>query len=152
MIVYRVGRTKYARDVTGEGARLFGGRWNHKGTACLYTAESRALAVLEYTVNVNLDDIPRALSITTFKLPDDSVQLLTESDLPGSWLGIPSAAATRDYGTRLLKNVTALVTRIPSTIIPEEWNYLINPAHPAIGGCKVLDCKDFVYDLRIKTV
>ena len=62
MKVYRLSKTKFAEDLTGEGARLNGGRWNHILTACLYTAESRALAVLEYTVNVNIDDIPRALA------------------------------------------------------------------------------------------
>lgn len=73
MIVYRIGRTKYAEDLTGEGARLNGGRWNHRLTACLYTSESRALAVLEYTVNVNIDDIPRALSISTVEIPEKNI-------------------------------------------------------------------------------
>ena len=63
MVVYRLGGTKYATDLTGEGARLFGGRWNNEGTPCIYTSQSRALAILEYTVNINIDDIPRALSI-----------------------------------------------------------------------------------------
>ena len=62
MLVYRIGRTKRAGDLTGEGSRLNGGRWNHKLTPCIYTSESRALALLEYTVNVNIDEIPRALT------------------------------------------------------------------------------------------
>ena len=56
MIVYRLSRTRWADDLTGEGSRLHGGRWNHPGTPCIYTSESRALAILEYTVNVNVDD------------------------------------------------------------------------------------------------
>ena len=61
MIDYRVGRTRYARDLDGEGARLHGRRWNHPLTPCIYTSESRALALLEYTANVNIDDIPRLI-------------------------------------------------------------------------------------------
>ena len=85
MVVYRVGKTKYANDLKGEGARLFGGRWNNKMVGCLYTSESRALAVLEYTVNVNIDDIPRALSITVIGIPDSPIKILSEADLPGDW-------------------------------------------------------------------
>jgi RES domain-containing protein len=64
MIVYRIGKNKFARDLKGEGAKTERGQVNHKLTACVYACRSRALAVLEYTVNVNIDDIPRALSIT----------------------------------------------------------------------------------------
>ncbi|MGI8637275.1 MAG: RES family NAD+ phosphorylase, partial [Segetibacter sp.] len=77
MIVYRIGRLKYSKDLSGEGAKLNGGRWNHKLTPCLYTSASRSLAILEYTVNVNIDDIPRALSMTTLEIPDKKILRLT---------------------------------------------------------------------------
>ena len=73
MIVFWVGRTKYAADLAGTGASLYGGRWNHKLFPCIYTSQSRALALLEYTVNVNIDDIPRAISITSFEIPDTAI-------------------------------------------------------------------------------
>ena len=73
MIVYRLGKTQYCNDLIGVGAKLFGARWNISGTACLYTAESRALALLEYTVNVNIADIPKALSFTVIEIPDGNV-------------------------------------------------------------------------------
>ena len=85
MIVYRIGKTKYASDLKGDGARLSGARWNNKTVGCLYTSERRALAVLEYTVNVNIDDIPGALSITVIEIPDKPARILTEADLPGNW-------------------------------------------------------------------
>src|ERR1700733_6050396 len=103
MIVYRIGRTKHANDLTGEGARLNGGRWNQRLTPCLYTSESRALAVLEYTVNVNIDDIPRALSITTLKIPDHPILDLKISDLPGDWSAAPAPGSTKIFGTALLQ-------------------------------------------------
>jgi RES domain-containing protein len=152
MVVYRIGKTKYAGDLTGEGARLNGGRWNNKLTACLYTSESRALALLEYTVNVNIDDIPRALSFTTIEIPDGSISEIKEEDLPGDWKAVPAPASTRAFGTDLLKAAKSLVLKIPSTVIANEFNFLINPAHPDHTSCRILDVKDFVYDVRIKLV
>lgn len=149
MIVYRVGRTKYANDLTGEGARLNGGRWNHKLIPCIYTAESRALALLEYTVNVNMYDIPRALSITAFEIPDSHILEIKLSDLPGNWKEVPSPASTKDFGTGLLKAVIPVI-KIPSTVIMEEANYLLNPAAAGSKDFKLLNVKDFVYDVRIK--
>ncbi|MCU7548552.1 RES family NAD+ phosphorylase [Chitinophagaceae bacterium LB-8] len=150
MLVYRLGRTKFAQDTSGEGARLFGGRWNHKLTPCLYTAESRALAVLEYTVNVHIDDVPRALSMTVLEMPDQHLLTLTPKDLPGDWLQSPVPASTKDFGTELLKKAEYLVIKIPSVVIPEEYNYLVNPLHKDSGLVKVLSVHDFVYDVRIK--
>jgi RES domain-containing protein len=150
MNVYRLGKTKFAADLTGEGARLNGGRWNHVLTACLYTAESRSLAVLEYTVNVNIDDIPRALSLITLEIPDWSIDIFNEAQLPGDWKTAPAPASTRDFGTAWLKAAGNLVMKVPSTVVPEEWNLVINPLHPAIRECKIIDVKDFIYDVRIK--
>jgi len=150
MIVYRIGKTKFAADLAGAGAKLNGARWNHVGTPCLYTAESRALALLEYTVNVNIDDIPRALSFAALEVPASSIETVVEAHLPGDWKQIPSPSSTRDFGTNWLKKATSLVLRIPSTVIPAEWNYLVNPQHPGIADCKILDIRDFVYDVRIK--
>lgn len=152
MIVYRVGKTKYANDLAGQGARLFGGRWNNKMIACLYTSESRALAVLEYTVNVNIDDIPRALSITTIEIPDRKITILNEADLPGDWKHSPAPSSTKDFGSKLLLAAAEPVIRIPSTVIPAEFNYLLNPLHPDSKKFKILDTRDFEYDIRIKTV
>jgi RES domain-containing protein len=152
MLVYRIGKTKFANDITGEGARLNGGRWNNKGTACIYTAESRALAVLEYTVNVNVDDIPRALCITTFEIPDTGIYELKDADLPGNWRDMPAPSSTKDLGTNLLNTAATLIIKVPSTVITEEFNYLINPAHMDSKDIKIIDVKDFVYDVRIKLV
>src|SRR5438067_8358427 len=103
MIVYRISSRKYAEDLTGEGARLYGGRWNHKLTPCLYTAATRALAILEYSVNVNIDDIPRALSIACIEIPDTATLLLEQAQLPGDWRQAPTPSSTKEFGTTLLK-------------------------------------------------
>jgi RES domain-containing protein len=150
MIVFRIGKTKYAKDLTGEGARLNGGRWNHKLIACIYTSESRALAVLEYTVNVNIDDIPGALSITTFEIPKIGILELKEADLPGNWKEVPTPSSTKDFGSNLLKTAAFPIIKIPSILIQKEFNYLLNPAHVDSKNFRILDISDFVYDVRIK--
>ncbi|MVN22103.1 RES family NAD+ phosphorylase [Mucilaginibacter arboris] len=152
MIVYRLGRTRYANDLTGEGAKLFGGRWNNKMIGCLYTSESRALALLEYTVNVNIDDIPRALSITIIEIPDHSIRILKEADLPGNWKHSPAPSSTKQFGSSLLLAAVEPVIRVPSIVIPDEYNYLLNPLHPESKKFRIIDLSDFIYDVRIKTV
>lgn len=150
MLVYRIGKTRYATDLSGEGARLYGGRWNHKLTACIYTSESRALAVLEYTVNVNIEAIPRSLSITVIEIPSSSIFTITENKLPGNWKESPAPAATKDFGTQLLKAAKTAIIKIPSAIISQECNYLLNPAHINSKAFKIVEVSDFVYDVRIK--
>ncbi len=150
MNVYRIGRSKYARDLTGEGARLFGGRWNNKGIPCLYTSESRALALLEYSVNVNLDDVPRALTMAIIEIPDSSIKIISEIQLPGNWKQVPAPKEAKDFGSALFKEKDFPVFKIPSTVVPEEFNYLLNPLHKDSGSFKLLDVRDFIFDVRIK--
>lgn len=150
MIIYRVGRTKYAHDLDGEGARLFGGRWNHKLTPCIYASESRALALLEYTANVNIDDIPRALSITTFEIDPAHIFEIPVSKLPGDWKIAPVPASTKDFGTALLRKGDHGILKIPSAIIEDEFNYLLNPLFRKAAAYSIQSVRDFVYDVRLK--
>lgn len=150
MLVYRISKTKYATDLSGEGARLFGGRWNNKLTPCIYTSESRALALLEYTVNINIDDIPRALSIITLDILDEGIYELNQSQLPGDWKDVPAPSSTKDLGSNLLNEAKNAVIKIPSAIIANEFNYILNPRYPQSKSFKIIDIKDFVYDIRIK--
>ena len=150
MLVYRIGRTKFAHDLTGEGARLHGGRWNNKFVPCIYTSESRALALLEYTANVNIEDIPRALSISVFKIPDDQVFEIPLTQLPGDWTSAPASSSTKEMGSSILKASEYLAIKIPSAIIPDEFNFLLNPAHQNSVNFQLLSVKDFVYDVRLK--
>jgi len=152
MFVYRIGKTIYSKDLTGEGARLNGGRWNHILTPCIYTSESRALALLEYTVNVNLDDIPGNLSITQIEIPDSSIKEFDQRDLPADWTGIPAPASTKNFGTKHLKGASAAILKIPSAILSKEFNFILNPLHPDSKYFKIRSVEDFVYDQRIKLI
>ena len=149
MLVYRLGKTAWAENLDGEGARLFGGRWNNVGTACIYTSETRALAMLEYSVNINIDDIPRALSFTEIEIPDD-IQIFSLKELPGDWNHNPAPGSTKDFGDKNLKLLKHAVLRFPSSVIKDEFNYVLNPQHPGAKKFRVRGVRDFSYDVRVK--
>ena len=137
MLVYRISKTQYAEDLNGTGAKLYGGRWNHIDTPCIYTASSRSLAILEFSVNVNIDYIPRALSICIFEIDETMVKEFEINKLPGDWKDVPSPFSTKEFGTKLLEKGNPII-KLPSIIIPDEFNFILNPMA-------------FVYDLRIKS-
>lgn len=148
MLVYRLSKTKYAEDLKGTGSKINGGRWNHIDTACIYTSESRALAVLEFSVNVNIDFIPRALSICIFEIDESEVKMFKVSQLPGDWREVPATYSTKTFGTQWFDKGVRIL-KMPSIVIPDEFNYLINPS---VGNehFKLVSVKDIVYDIRIK--
>lgn len=150
MKVFHLGWSKYAGDLTGIGAELNGGRWNNEGIPCIYTSSFLSLAVLEYAVNNSLENIPRALSYTIYDIPDTDYLKLKISSLPGNWADHPAPISTMDFGSKILKENKNLVITIPSVIIPEEYNYLINPNHADIGKVKIMEIKDFTFDIRVK--
>ena len=152
MLVYRLCRTKYARDLSGEGSRLRGGRWNHKKTSCVYCSSSRSLAILEYTVNINIEEIPRSLSIVTIDIPDESIYCPAISKLPGDWKDSPTPSSTKNFGTALLSKNQYAVLQLPSVIIPQEFNYILNCMHPLREKFEIKEVSEFIYDTRIKLV
>lgn len=149
MQVYRISQTRYANDTTGEGARLFGGRWNLPLISCLYTSGSRALALLEYSVNVNIVEIPRALSFITYEIDERLIYEVLIEDLPGNWKDYVIPKQTQEFGTSLLLKKKFPIIKIPSIIIPEESNYLINPLY--YSDLKIIEIKDHIYDIRVKS-
>jgi RES domain-containing protein len=150
MKVYRVGKKQYSSDLLGEGARLFGGRWNSIGTPCLYTSESRALALLEFSVNIQISDISNTLCFTVIEIPDDEILEVDLENLPENWNSFPVSSSTRLFGNELLTNCEKPIIKIPSTIITKEWNYLLNPKYNNSNNFKIIEIEDYVYDVRIK--
>ena len=150
MHVYRVSRRKHANALDGAGSRINGGRWNNPGTACIYTSQSRALAILEYAVNVRLDDIPPDLVMITLEVPDNENNIFIPRQLPQKWNSQITTQASRDFGTALLKKAEHLIIKIPSVVIPEEYNYIINPRHPNMKKVLIADLSPFSFDARLK--
>ena len=150
MFIYRLSLTQYAKDLSGEGAWRFGGRWNKAGTNCVYTAENRALTVLESLVHDTINTMPKGLSIMTLHVPDDKDLLLIPNKLPESWNRTEVSEETQQFGSALLEKAEYLIIRVPSVIAPQEYNYLVNPGHPDIKKVSIADISDFSFDTRLK--
>lgn len=148
MKVYRISKKEYAKDLMGTGAKLYGGRWNRVNTPCIYTSESRALALLEYTVNCPIKFIPPLLTISTFEIEDNRIGKISQHEIPENWKVIPASITTQKVGTEKLQKGIAIV-QIPSIILPKENNFLLNPLANKIGF-KLIHQDDFIYDKRIK--
>jgi RES domain-containing protein len=150
MFLYRIGKTKYAKELKGKGAKMNGGRWNYEGVACIYTAQSRALSLVEYSAHVSLEDLPRALCFTTFDVPDSPIFELEIDVLPENWDHWPYPKETRDFGSELLRKNEYLLFKFPSAIVPFEYNYLINPQHKEMTNVTIMDVIEYSYDTRLK--
>jgi RES domain-containing protein len=150
MIVYRVSKKQFAEDLRGEGARLYGGRWNHIHTGCLYTSATRSLALLEFSVNVNRMLAPKSLSLVAIEIPEKNILVLNTADLPENWQEVPVPGSTRDFGTGLLREARYPVIAIPSVVVPEEYNYLLNPLHKDHVKCRTVTINELSFDGRIK--
>ncbi len=150
MNVYHVGSQKYASQLTGEGAKLHGGRWNTIGSACIYTSESIALCVLEFAANVSVDLMPPSLAITVLFIPEQSWKEFSGKELPANWQHTPAPTETTLFGSAFLNNAKYLVLKVPSAIIPLEYNYIINPLHADFKKVKLKEVHPFTFDSRIK--
>jgi RES domain-containing protein len=150
MEVYHLGRTKFADQLSGEGAKLHGGRWNRIGQPCIYASESKALCILEYAANVSLDLLPFSLSITVYFIPDNSWKQFNENELPKTWNSVPVTSETKEWGTTHLLEKKFLALKLPSVIIPSEYNFIINPLHPDFKKVKIKNIHSFTFDQRIK--
>ena len=137
----------YAFD--GEGARLFGGRWNSPGVPMVYVASTRALAVLEQLVHLD-----RATLLSSFVLIpcEFDEQLVTDLDpalLPPDWRREPPPSEVAVIGDLWVKNAVSAVLAVPSAVIEEERNFLLNPGHPHFPKIKIGDSVDFDFDRRL---
>jgi RES domain-containing protein len=149
---YRLVIRDYAAfALSGDSAAEHPGRWNHRGYRAVYTAESRALAALELYVNFSEEDVIN-LEFSLFELhipPEVRTTDLKLKDLPKDWRSIPPSDSTRDIGTEWLSQGVTAVLTVPSIIIPEEKNLLLNPNHPDFRKIKKSGPRAFAYDPRL---
>jgi RES domain-containing protein len=150
VIVYRICRTQNSRDLSGTGARIFGGRWNYKGVSVVYTSESKALATLEYLVHVPLSLIPDELSLTSIKIPNSVVpKKIRLPKLPRNWRDYPAPAKLAKIGSDWVLRNETLLLKVPSAIIKDEFNILLNPAHRDMRVVKITDVEKYKLDERL---
>ena len=155
MKVFRIEREKYlSTTLKGIGAALSEGfRWNSANTNLVDTAESRALATLEIAVHLDLtSDLPTDRFYVELFIPDEIEILdLPLESLPEGWDSKPPLLETQYIGDDFVLQNQALVLRVPSSIIPQEYNYLINPHHPEIKKITIISTEKLVFDHRLKT-
>src|SRR5438067_13369718 len=146
MILYRIAKCNYAGDLSGTGARLYGGRWNSEGKPMLYTASSRALAVLEVLVHLSPLLVPNNFCLVEIEVPENSIYTLTPDLLPLNWRDISPPIALRDLGDDFLRKQEHLLMKVPSSIVPAEYNCLLNPLHPDASKAIVINREPFSFD------
>src|SRR5829696_2868874 len=137
MEVYHIGSKKFATQLTGEGAKLHGGRWNSIGVPCIYTAESIALSVLEYAANVSLHQMPPSLTISVYTLPEKCWKEFPVEELPKNWQETPAPIEAQEWASNFLQEAKYMALKLPSVIIPSEHNYILNPLHADFKKIKI---------------
>jgi RES domain-containing protein len=149
MIVYRISDHRYINDLSGTGAALYGGRWNSKNVYIVYTAQSPSLALLETVVHMG-GMPPANYSLATIELPDSLAPALAEGILQPDWYISPPPEALKLIGDEFVQKMKYLILPVPSAIMPEEHNYLVNPRHRLAGKIKVLSVKSVRMDGRLR--
>jgi RES domain-containing protein len=156
VIVWRIATdtpTYLADDLTGTGAKLTGGRWNRKGLPLIYTSATRALACLETIVHLNAGGLPLNRYLVAIDIPDPTwakARHETAVTLAVGWDAEPAGKISIDLGTNWLQAATTAILVVPSVIVPEECNVLINPAHPDSGDITATKVRKWTYDPRLR--
>jgi RES domain-containing protein len=149
MFLYRLAKTIRAADLTGEGARQAGGRWNYPGTPVIYTAQNGSLAVLEVLQYIEVADV-RKFSMLTLEVPDDApIQRVSLISLPNHWQAFPYPEETRIIGRQWADDGQTLLLEVPSAVYPDESNWLINPLHSMASQIRIVSVKPFVFSDRL---
>ena len=148
MIVYRISDCRYINDLSGKGAAQYGGRWNNIDTYMVYTAQSRSLALLEAVVHIG--KVPATgYCMAEIELPDDSIQIFPANKLPVDWMLNPPPDYLKVIGDNFIRSGKYLALEIPSVLMMEEHNYLLNPAHSLFKKVKIIHERGITIDERL---
>jgi RES domain-containing protein len=149
VFVWRLTRAPF-QALDGEGAHVNGGRWNSEGTGVVYTSSTLALAALEYLVHVDPPDVPADLVAMRIEVPDEVPgDAVDTEDLPRDWNEVPDHPACLDHGDAWAAAARTLLLRVPSAIVPEEHNILLNPRHLDAARIAVIAVRPFAFDRRL---
>lgn len=148
MEAWRIARTgDRAKAFSGEGARLYGGRWNSPGVRMVYAAGSRSLAILEILVHLN-----KAGSLGSYFLYEieiDATLVQNVANVPQGWNAEPPTAISQSIGDAWVRAASHPVLTVPSAVVPEERNYLLNPAHPGFTKLRLGNAQPYRLDPRL---
>ena len=148
MELYRLGVCHNADNLSGEGAKMYSGRWNSESVPAVYFASSRALAVLEVLVHLPTGLLPSNFCMARFEVKADFFEFKTE-DLPQKWQSYPFLKRTQILGNQFFRENKSLLLKVPSAIVNGDFNYIANPLHPDIKKLKFLEKVSFSFDDRL---
>ncbi len=150
LTAWRIVKWKHARAAfSGEGARLYGGRWNSAGVAVVYTAESQSLATLEIVVHLDSSALLDHYVLFEVGIHESLVAQLAPSELPRNWRTDPLLVKVQKIGDAWVRGGTRPVLQVPSVILPAEHNFLLNPRHPDFRKLVIGKPAPFRFDARL---
>ena len=147
MIVYRFTKEIYSHDISGEGAKKWGGRWNSPGLPVIYTSYSISLSLLELLIYQSSYEEIVVNRLMHIEVPDTTFQSLSANSLKLNWQN--DIDYCRFIGNKFLQTKKSLILKVPSAIIPDEYKILINPGHPAFAKCALISSGIFEFDTRL---
>jgi RES domain-containing protein len=134
---------------SGEGARLYGGRWNSSGISMVYASEHQSLAAFEVRVHIDKTSMGMRYKCFAFHFDDDLMKAFPIRLLPKNWQEEPPPASLQQIGDAWAKAESSVILAVPSVVIPDERNYLINPKHHDFRKIKIDPPSDFAFDRRL---
>jgi RES domain-containing protein len=147
---WRIVKTRYQDHAfTGEGARLYGGRWTSPGVRAVYASSSLSLATLEILVHLQSSGPLVSYSVCTVDFSEALLEELDVRALPKNWREYPAPVELQRLGDGWIRGETSAVLKVPSVVVPGEHNYLFNPAHPDFPGLRFSRPEPFDMDPRL---
>lgn len=147
---WRIVKTKRASTAfSGEGARLYGGRWSSPGRSVVYLSSSISLALLEVLVHLDSSPLLAAYSLIRVDFDQSLVERLDKSKLPENWASSPAPIEAQEIGDLWIKELRSPVLTVPSAIVRQEDNYLLNPMHPEFHRITIGEPSHFELDFRL---
>ncbi|NNE30282.1 MAG: RES family NAD+ phosphorylase [Saprospiraceae bacterium] len=148
LYLFRITLKKWSQDLVGSG---YPARWNRKGEHVIYTAESASLACLENVVHRSGEGLHKNFALMKIGVPNGTaISNITPRRLPKNWSDFENYAKCQEIGSQWYHKKDTVLLRVPSAIIPEEYNYLINTTHPIFSKIKIKETRPFIFDPRIK--
>ncbi len=150
MNAWRITQQKHVKAAfTGEGARLYGGRWNTPGVPVVYLAQSQSLAIIEVLVHLETQALLNRYVFLEATFDQSLVTTLDRTSLPKNWQSDPVPKAVQKIGDNWAASNASAILRLPSVIVPDESNFLLNPRHPDFPRITISRPRPFRFDARL---
>ena len=150
MRIFRIAKTEYINDFSGEGSRLFGGRWNKVGEPVIYFSEHLSLCLLEVIVHVDYGKLPLDYSFVEVEIPDAFIKTVQSIDfIKPKWGTKEASGQLQLYGSKWLKKEESLALKVPSSVLEKEYNILVNPLHRDFKKFKIIVIDKMDFDPRL---